>query len=525
MADALPMPFPSPESEGPLDEAARASSAGRFGYAPIPGPVDRTSFFEEQARHRRSTWRLSALCIAAVVAMGLVVSLIVGPLLLMQLGFVAGVLGLVLPIPDPFWRAVHGYMDLLDLTFQALDGTKPAAAGQLALGLAALFAPGILMMLLIWLALRALFRRDGVGGLLLSLGAREPRPDDLEEHQLVNVVAEMAIAAGLQPPRVVLLDSDVPNAAVVGSSPEDATLVVSRRLLDDFDRDQTQGALGHLIGSIGNGDLRIAFSIVSVYQTLGLFMTLVDAPFSASARSNLLRILRYAFRPAGPEAAREGQTATAQLADTLKESRVDEIGKFIEPDPNSWLGRLDQRLVIIRGIRLAFFMPLLFANLFSKLALYVLLPLLIGPLIALVWRARRYLADATAVQLTRDPNGVARALVELSEKGGVPPGGRWVEHLFVVGTEVAKTRAERSRTQAQLRAITQWARERAGRPMLGNLTETVNSLKSASQQNQPASEDPDQGTFAQEYSILVNFHPSLEKRLKRLRALGATVEP
>ena len=46
-----------------------------------------------------------------------------------------------------------------------------------------------------------------------------------------------------------LLDSIASNAAMIGSSPETATMVVSRRMLDDLDRNETQGVLAQLIGS------------------------------------------------------------------------------------------------------------------------------------------------------------------------------------------------------------------------------------------------------------------------------------
>ena len=75
-----------------------------------------------------------------------------------------------------------------------------------------------------------------------------------------------------------LLDGQIANAAVVGSSPEDAVVVVSRRLLDEMDRDETQGILAHQIASIGNGDLGIALSMVTVFRTFGLVNTLLDAP-------------------------------------------------------------------------------------------------------------------------------------------------------------------------------------------------------------------------------------------------------
>ena len=57
----------------------------------------------------------------------------------------------------------------------------------------------------------------------------------------------------------------------------------------------------------------------------------------------------------------------------------------------------------------------------------------IGPLLALVWRSRRYLADSTAVQLTRNPDGVARALAALSARGGTVPGAGWAAPLFIIG--------------------------------------------------------------------------------------------
>jgi hypothetical protein len=56
----------------------------------------------------------------------------------------------------------------------------------------------------------------------------------------------------------------------------------------------------------------------------------------------------------------------------------------------------------------------------------------LGPSISLLLRTRRYLADASAVQLTRNPDGLASALQKLSENDTVIPGGNWASHLFVV---------------------------------------------------------------------------------------------
>jgi hypothetical protein len=58
--------------------------------------------------------------------------------------------------------------------------------------------------------------------------------------------------------------------------------------------------------------------------------------------------------------------------------------------------------------------------------------LIAEPLVTLVWRARRYLADAMAVQLTRNPDGLASALERLGSQATEVPGGAWADYLFIV---------------------------------------------------------------------------------------------
>ena len=112
-------------------------------------------------------------------------------------------------------------------------------------------APGIAVMVSLWLGVRRVLG-GGVGALLLALGARVPRPGDLEERQIQNLVEEMALAAGVPAPQVRLIDSAAGNAAVVGTSDDEAIIIVSRGLLDDFSREDTQAIVGHLVGSISN---------------------------------------------------------------------------------------------------------------------------------------------------------------------------------------------------------------------------------------------------------------------------------
>ncbi|HTD60642.1 MAG TPA: hypothetical protein VK679_08315, partial [Gemmatimonadaceae bacterium] len=56
-------------------------AAAQSPYKPIPGPVDRVTFFTMQRRHRRASWRFSAAAIAAVFLTGLPLSILITPLL------------------------------------------------------------------------------------------------------------------------------------------------------------------------------------------------------------------------------------------------------------------------------------------------------------------------------------------------------------------------------------------------------------------------------------------------------------
>jgi hypothetical protein len=110
----------------------------------------------------------------------------------------------------------------------------------------ALVVPGMALMFVLWIWVRALFRRAGTGGILLSIGARDPRPRDLEEQQVVNVLQEMAIAAGLPPPALKILDQPEPNLAAVGRDPAHATIVVTCGL-PHLSRDEPGGTRPRIV--------------------------------------------------------------------------------------------------------------------------------------------------------------------------------------------------------------------------------------------------------------------------------------
>ena len=355
--------------------------------------ASRTTFFEEQARHRRRTLRFALLGGLAVALAGIPLSLMVTPVLYLTVLTGAHLINLATPVPAPFWEAVRAAGQLLPRVFEPIDrGINQgdwSTLDWLALGKfgLALVLPGMALMFLLWVWVRALFRRAGTGGILLSIGARDPNPKDLEEQQLVNVLHEMAIAAGLTPPAVKILDQPEPNLAAVGRDPQHATIVVTRGLLDTLNRDETQAALGHAIGSICNGDLKIAMLLLSVNQTYGLLGTILTAGSARQSRRTLWRSVRGLFS--------RNEQAIAQVAELLSRDPPTE-------DPSNRGGCLP----VLQ-------LPFTLAAASTQFLIAIGQMLFFGPLLGAMWRARRYLADATSVQLTRNPDGMAHALQRL----------------------------------------------------------------------------------------------------------------
>ena len=261
--------------------------------APSLGPRDRETFFEAQRRNRRATWRLSAVSVLATVVMGIPLALLITPLLYAAALIVADIVNIWMPLPPSFWQRADEMARYGVLAVEWLTQGKTANPQALALGAAVLILPGAIFSVGLWLVVNASFRRAGVGGALLALQARAPNPSELKELRLSDVVQEMAIAAGLPAPRIMLIDAPAANAAVIGTSPNDARIVVSRGLIEQLNRDELEGALAHLVASIGNGDLRIAFRVTSVFETCGLLVAIINAPFGPRSRRTLWRMVRY----------------------------------------------------------------------------------------------------------------------------------------------------------------------------------------------------------------------------------------
>ena len=430
-------------------------------------PTERTPFSEYQARNRRATWRLS-LALAVVVG---------------GCGFVSAI-GFVLNVFLALFALVF-FPAVLCLGIGALFLLSPATAGLAGplwdVGVIPLemvgripgllpgntvWFIGLLLPLVCWLTVRSVWLTAGVGHTLLTIGARPPAAADMEEHQLVNVVQEMAIAAGIPQPEVRLLDARVANAAAVGTDLAGSYVVVGRRLLDEFDREETEGLLGHLIGWIGNGDLRGAAQIHSLLYVLELLIVVVLAPFARQPRRIAWQWFTYPLTCAFQSGEARAERARGLIQLLEEHRRGFGIGRS---DPVKGLGR--EYFGLVGSILVRICPPLLALLAFASAATGFLLLFASLP-IGLLWRSRRYLADATAVQLTRNPTGLYRGLRHLGEAGAVIPGGESVAHLFIVGTT-----GERAARQA----------------------------------------------FTEREGLLMGMHPSLKRRLARIERMGAKV--
>jgi len=106
---------------------------------------------------------------------------------------------------------------------------------------------------------------------LWSTGARAiVDPTDPQEKQLVNVVDEMAIAAGIPRPRIWIVDDPDPNAFATGTDPLHAHVAVTRGLLDLCTREELQAVVGHELGHVKNLDVRLMTMLAALVGAVAL---------------------------------------------------------------------------------------------------------------------------------------------------------------------------------------------------------------------------------------------------------------
>lgn len=198
---------------------------------------------------------------------------------------------------------------------------------------------------------------SGGGSVAESVGGRKVDPTTAkpDERRLLNVVEEMAIASGIPVPAVYVLDREMGiNAFAAGSSIEDAAIAVTRGCVESLSRDELQGVIAHEFSHILNGDMRLNIRLGGV-----IFGLLVLSIFG--------RMVVHSLRFSGGR---------------RRDSK----------------GGGGQVLLAILLIGLALLILGFLGQIFGRL------------IQSAVSRQREFLADASAVQFTRNPGGIRDAL-------------------------------------------------------------------------------------------------------------------
>jgi Zn-dependent protease with chaperone function len=228
-------------------------------------------------------------------------------------------------------------------------------------GLFAMVVGGVGALVGICSGVRTASLRSGGGSSVAEmLGGRQvlPLTADPDEQRFRNVVEEMALAAGVPVPAMYVLDSEGGiNAFAAGYSPEDAVVAVTRGALEGLSRDELQGVVAHEFSHIVNRDIRLNIRLT------GLLFGILALGLAGRI---LLRSM-YHMRGGGKN---RGQALAVAFALGLTLYLAGYLGVFF--------GR------IIR---------------------------------AAVSRQREFLADAAAVQFTRNPAGLAGALKKIGAVG------------------------------------------------------------------------------------------------------------
>lgn len=378
-------------------------------------------FQEEQRRHRRSSAVSAALVVVVLAVSGIPLSIVISPFLIAAAAIPAYLVDLAFDVP----HAVTGWLDrafnLLPTMWSAVQHRDVDMPWD---WLTALFVyPGLVVTLLLWAVVRVIFRRTGVGGVLRRMKVRPPRPGDLAEERLANLVQEVAIAAGVPPPRVMLIDAKSTNVGAAGLTINDATVVVTRGFVDRLSRDEQQAVIAHVVASIGNGDLTLAAEILTLIQVWGLVSLMLEAPLVPMPRASLRLVARTArdtLRGGADPRSRELAVDTMMAGNTFESIDSDEF----EAPP-------DAHPLVALFLYLPMLVTVGLAAIAAK-AIIWLTVFIMAPAISALWRARRKLADATAVQLTRHPDALAQAYRTMAGRNMKVPGAVAVHFLFPV---------------------------------------------------------------------------------------------
>lgn len=220
-----------------------------------------------------------------------------------------------------------------------------------------------------------LYSSQGGSYVAESVGAYriDPTTNHPDARQLLNIVEEMAVAASVPMPAVYVLESDQINAFAAGMSKSNAAITITEGALRRLSRDEVQGVIAHEFGHVYNGDMRISLRLAAM--VMGFYFAFFLG----------MRLLQ--FGGLGERRRSDERNGGANIF---------AIGAIV----------------------------LFVAGAITWLAGSILK--------AMVSREREYLADACAVQFTRNPEGIANALRKIAKDNvrDMPKDGASISHMY-----------------------------------------------------------------------------------------------
>ncbi|MGC1399524.1 M48 family metallopeptidase [Candidatus Binatus sp.] len=213
---------------------------------------------------------------------------------------------------------------------------------------------------------------SGASLVLLSVHARELTPDTPKHQTVLDVINEMATAARMPVPKPYIIDDPSPNAFATGRDPAHSVICVTQGLVDQMDREELQGVIGHEMSHVADYDIRTMMMIAVMVGGVAMLSDFVYRWMFWGG-----------FGGRGRSGSRDNQGAA---------------------------------LIMVAVIVLAALAPI-----FSQL------------LAMAVSRQREYLADASSVEFTRNPRALLRALERIAQiESPLKAGTAGTGHLFIV---------------------------------------------------------------------------------------------
>lgn len=206
---------------------------------------------------------------------------------------------------------------------------------------------------MIWMLISWAF---GDSMILSSVHAHEIAPDDKKNREIYRMVENVALAAGLPTPHVYIIDDNGLNAFATGRTPNDASVALTRGIINKLDKNELSGVIAHEMAHIGNRDIRLDMLMIT-----GLGVTVFIADI-------ILRSAMYAPHNSDDSDNRGNSAAILLMV---------------------WLAFSVFNIIISPLLRMA------------------------------ISRNREYAADATGAYITRDPTSLANALRKISGNSGI----------------------------------------------------------------------------------------------------------